>query len=219
MALPGRVSRRDPAVPVRGVRRCSCSRVAIPSRDPGTRLQGAAEWCYHSRQAGTPRKGDQPKDWRATDPKTSGHQPKDWAGRGYFLTLSAPTCSSWTLVVTCPRSRVAVVYSLLTFNKTPLTTCSEVESPFRRLKRRRVQWHCPRAPTQVPSNIQRAPTQETGTLKCETCCFSGVLASACPVLLCRGFPGPVPAGFALCFWLVSGRGRRVPAPWMGGTSG
>ena len=25
---------------------------------------------------------------------------------------------------------------------------------------------------------------------------------------CRGFPGPVPAGFALCFWLVSGRGRR-----------
>ena len=36
------------------------------------------------------RKGDQPKDWRATDPKTSGHQPKDWAGRGYFLTLSAP---------------------------------------------------------------------------------------------------------------------------------
>ena len=30
-----------------------------------TRLQGAAEWCYHSSQVGTPRKGDQPKDWRA----------------------------------------------------------------------------------------------------------------------------------------------------------
>ena len=59
--------------------------------------------CYHSRQAGTSRKGDQPKDWRATDPKTSGHQPEDWAGRGYFLTLSAPTCSSWTLSVSCPK--------------------------------------------------------------------------------------------------------------------
>ena len=57
-------------------------------------------------------------------------------------------------------------------------------------------------------------------LKSETCCFSGVLASASPVLPCWGFPGSVPAGFALCFWLVSGRGRRVPAPWMGGgTSG
>ena len=50
-----------------------------------TRLQGAAEWCYHSRQAGTPRKGDQPKDWRATDPKTSGLQPEDWTGRGFFF--------------------------------------------------------------------------------------------------------------------------------------
>ena len=106
------MSRRDPAVPVRGVRRCSCSRVAIPSRDPGIRLQGAAEWCYHSRQAGTPRKGDQPKDWRATDPKTSGLQPEDWTGRGYIFTLSAPTCSSWTLAVLCPRSYAAVVLSL-----------------------------------------------------------------------------------------------------------
>ena len=65
------MSCRDPAVPVRWVSCCSCSRVALPSRDPGTRLQGAAEWCYHSRQAGTPRKGDQPKDWRAgSKPRT-----------------------------------------------------------------------------------------------------------------------------------------------------
>ena len=85
LALQCRVSLCDPAVPVRGVRRCSCSRVAIPSRDPGTRQQGAAEWCYHSIQAGTPRKGDQPKDWRATDPQISGLQPEDWAGRGFFF--------------------------------------------------------------------------------------------------------------------------------------
>ena len=49
---------------------------------------------WHSSQSGTSRTGDQHKDWRATDPKTSGHQPEDLAGRGYFLTLSARTCSS-----------------------------------------------------------------------------------------------------------------------------
>ena len=38
--------------------------------------------------AGTPRKGDQPKNWRATDPKTSGHQPKNWSGRRYFFNLN-----------------------------------------------------------------------------------------------------------------------------------
>ena len=37
------------------------------------------------KSGGHPRKGDEPKDWRATVPTTSGHQPKDWAGRGYFL--------------------------------------------------------------------------------------------------------------------------------------
>ena len=30
-------------------------------------------------RAGTPRKGDQPKDWRATDPRTGGHHPKNWS--------------------------------------------------------------------------------------------------------------------------------------------
>ena len=43
-----------------------------------------------------PAKGDQPEDWRATDPKTSGRQPKDWAGRRYFLPSTSTT--------TCPRS-------------------------------------------------------------------------------------------------------------------
>ena len=69
--LPGRVSRLDPAVPMWEVRRCSCSRVAVPSRDPGTRLQRAAEWRHHSSQSGTPRKGDQPKDWRAPSQETA----------------------------------------------------------------------------------------------------------------------------------------------------
>ena len=62
-----------------------------------------------SRGAGTPRPGDQPKNWWATGPRNGGHQPKNWTGSCYFLTLSAPTCSSWTLAVTCPRSCVAVV--------------------------------------------------------------------------------------------------------------
>ena len=35
-----------------------------------------------------PARGDQLKNWRATDPKTSGHQPKNWSGRLYFFTLS-----------------------------------------------------------------------------------------------------------------------------------
>ena len=47
-----------------------------------------------SRVAGTPR-------W-ATNPRTG-------QAAVIFLTLSAPTCSSWTLAVTCPRSCVAVV--------------------------------------------------------------------------------------------------------------
>ena len=72
LALRGRVSCRDPAVPVRWVRCCSCSRMAIPSRDPGTRLQGATEWCYHSRQAGTPA--------RATNPRTGGRLTQRPAG-------------------------------------------------------------------------------------------------------------------------------------------
>ena len=32
-------------------------------------------------QAGTPRKDDEPQNWLATDPSTSGHQPHNWAGR------------------------------------------------------------------------------------------------------------------------------------------
>ena len=60
LALQGRVSSRDLAVPVEGSRLCSCSRVAVPSFDPGTWLQGAAEWSHHSRQAGTPRPQGRP---------------------------------------------------------------------------------------------------------------------------------------------------------------
>ena len=41
--------------------------------------------CTTQARRAPPRKGDQPKVWRATVPKTSGHQPKDWAGRGLFF--------------------------------------------------------------------------------------------------------------------------------------
>ena len=39
------------------------------------------------KRAGTPRKGDQPQNWRATDTRTSGQQPKNWTGHRYFLNL------------------------------------------------------------------------------------------------------------------------------------
>ena len=48
----------------------------------------AASWeCWDHgvvSHVGAPRKGDQPQNWRATDPSTSGHQPHNWAGRRYF---------------------------------------------------------------------------------------------------------------------------------------
>ena len=87
----GSTGSRDPGAP-KGLRGCRGSRVAASLETGG-----------HSPL------DDQPKNWRATDNKTSGHQPKNWTGRRYFLTLSAPTSSSWTSVVTCLRSCVAVV--------------------------------------------------------------------------------------------------------------
>ena len=75
--------------------RCAVSRGANPHEE--------------EQRCGHPPPGDQPKNWWATGPRNGGHQPKNWTGRCYFLTLSAPTCSSWTLAVTCPRSCVAVV--------------------------------------------------------------------------------------------------------------
>ena len=44
-------------------------------------------------QAGTSRKGDQPKNKRATDASTSGHQPHNWSGRRYFLPFSVTLSS------------------------------------------------------------------------------------------------------------------------------
>ena len=57
---------------------------------------------------------------RATNPRTGGRLTQRPAGTNprtgqaavIFLTLSARTCSSWTLAVTCPRSCMAVVQSL-----------------------------------------------------------------------------------------------------------
>ena len=90
LALQGRVSSRDPAVPVRGVRRCSCSRVAIPSRDPGTRLQEQQIVSPLKTGGHPPARATNTRTGRTTDPKTSGHQPKDWAGRGYFFDTVGP---------------------------------------------------------------------------------------------------------------------------------
>ena len=71
-------------------------------------------WCKLKRAP--PAKGDQPKNWRATDPSTSGHQPHNWAGRRYFLTWSVSSSSVYfsaynvsevcgsTSTMTCPRS-------------------------------------------------------------------------------------------------------------------
>ena len=60
-------AKRSQAGPISGDPDVEVSGPGPHSGYPGmavTRLQGAAERCYHSSQAGTPRKGDQPKDWR-----------------------------------------------------------------------------------------------------------------------------------------------------------
>ena len=43
----------------------------IPRRTTGLAISTTDD---PASQAGTPRKGDQPENWRATDPITSGHQ-------------------------------------------------------------------------------------------------------------------------------------------------
>ena len=67
-------------------------------------------------RCGHPPLGEQPKNWRATGPRNGGHQPKNWTGRFFFFfkkkKLPAPSCSSWTSAVACPRSRTAVVLML-----------------------------------------------------------------------------------------------------------
>ena len=67
----------------------------------------AASWeCWDhgvDSQAVTPRKGDQPQNWRATDPRTSGHQPQNWTGRRYFLTLAVSSRSGKSGLSWCPR--------------------------------------------------------------------------------------------------------------------
>ena len=68
LALQGRVSLRLPAVPMRGVRRCSCSGVAVPSLDPGTRLQ--------EQRSGVTTQARRTLPARATNPRTGGHRPQ-----------------------------------------------------------------------------------------------------------------------------------------------
>ena len=68
-----------------------------------TRLQGAAEWCYHSSQAGTPRKGDQPKDWRAPT-----QEPAPFAGTSRSGTFNFDLHGAFSEVAGTPRLLVCV---------------------------------------------------------------------------------------------------------------
>ena len=96
------------------------------------------------------------------------------------------------------------------------------------LERRRVQWHCPRAPTPEPGKGHRPKNRHSSKAKR----VSALVSCLFPVLacLCRGFPGsgslvlrPCPFGFlfvfcsASCFFLLAaGVTFQLPA---GGTSG
>ena len=55
-----------------------------------------ADWDERCRVARAPPAGDQPEDWRATDPETGGHHSQNWTGAVNFQTL--------TSTVTCPSS-------------------------------------------------------------------------------------------------------------------
>ena len=60
-------------------------------------------------QRAPPRKGDHPqKNWRATDPSTSGHQPHNWTGRRYFLIWSVSSSSGKSGPSWSPRSQVGL---------------------------------------------------------------------------------------------------------------
>ena len=96
------------------------------------------------------------------------------------------------------------------------------------LERRRVQWHCPRAPTPEPGKGRRPKNRHSSKAKR----VSALVSCLIPVLacLCWGFPGsgslvlrPCPFGFlfvfcsASCFFLLAaGVTFQLPA---GGTSG
>ena len=56
-------------------------------------------------QAGTSRKGDQPKNWRATDPNTSGRQPQNWTGRRCVLTSTVSSSTGKSGPSRCPKSQ------------------------------------------------------------------------------------------------------------------
>ena len=80
-----------------------------------------------------------------------------------------------------------------------------VESPGRDSKRRRVQWHCPRAPTPEPGKGRRPKNRHSSKAKR----VSALVFCLLPVLacLCRGFPGSGslvlrPCSFGFLFVLV-----------------
>ena len=81
------------------------ARVRLCAQCPVRRASSRKE----EQACGHPLQGDQPQNWRATGPRNGGRQPNNWTGRRYFLTPLAPTNSSWTSVVTCPRSPVEAV--------------------------------------------------------------------------------------------------------------
>ena len=90
------------------------------------------------------------------------------------------------------------------------------------LERRRVQWHCPRAPTPEPGKGHRPKNRHSSKAKRVSAlvsCLLPVLACLCLVspgsgsLVSPALPLRVPLCFSFCLMFLSaGRGRHVPAP-------
>ena len=88
--------------------------------------------------------------------------------------------------------------------------CGRVAWQGLKKKRRRVQWHCPRAPTPEPSKEGHRPKNRHSS-KAKS--VSALVSCLLPVFLAGSLPLRVP----VCFWfrlmfLSAGRGRHVPAP-------
>ena len=99
------------------------TRTGLETRDPLEKRGHALVWRqgYRWMNAGAMvlthkralRKGDQPQNWRATDPSTSGHQPHNRAGRRYFLTWVVPSCWCVSGPSQCGGSFAGLTYFLL----------------------------------------------------------------------------------------------------------
>ena len=94
-----------------GVSGCSVSFNAQPPEQGCDGLRHSTRDVPAS-QAGTSRKGDQPTNWRATDPSTSGHQPQKLGQTAdIFLTLAVSSSSCKSGPSCCPRWRAGLLYA------------------------------------------------------------------------------------------------------------